>query len=90
MRFVIGDLQNESLGATAELLATETFIFVNLFAIDYAYRASYDTSKRGRRAFAKVANRHQVCHGISSEFDEMHVVNALTLLSSPWLSASSW
>jgi len=80
MRFAIGDLQNDSLGVPAELLATDPFIFVNLFAIDYAYRASYDTSKRGRRAFAKVANRHQVCHGISSDFDEMHVINALTLL----------
>ncbi|MBB3571573.1 hypothetical protein [Rhizobium sp. BK491] len=80
MRFAIGDLQNDSLGVAAELLATETFIFVNLFAIDYAYRGSYDASKRGRRAFAKVANRHQVCHGISSDFDEMHVINALTLL----------
>ena len=80
MRVAIGELQNESLGVTAELLATETFTFVNLFAIDFAYKTSYEKSTRGRRAFAKVANRHQVCHGISSDFDEMHVINALTLL----------
>ncbi|NTF08888.1 hypothetical protein G6L37_22415 [Agrobacterium rubi] len=80
MRVAIGELQAASLGTAASLLSAETFTFVNLFAIDFAYKTSYENGTRGRRVFAKVANRHEVCHGISSNFEDVHVINALTLL----------
>lgn len=65
----------------------DLFVLTLISAFDYAYAS---TPKAGsvskpesvlyRRAFKKVPNRHVVLHGLQCDYDEAHVVNALTLL----------
>ncbi|WP_162894981.1 hypothetical protein [Rhizobium terrae] len=81
MRIAMGELlTGASLGIASDILAIEQFTFVNLLAIDFAYKRTGDKSSRGSRIFAKVPNRHRVCHGIPDEYGRIHVINALTLL----------
>ncbi|WP_158704440.1 hypothetical protein [Rhizobium sp. NXC24] len=69
------------LGTAGTAMAAERFIFTNLGAIDFAYaRSNEDIRQRYRRAFAKIPNRHRVCHGVPEEYDEKHVINGLTIL----------
>ena len=74
----------ESIYAYAKI---DLFVLTSISAFDYAYAS---TPKAGaqpkpesvlyRRTFRKVPNRHVVTHGLSGDYDEAHVVNALTLL----------
>ncbi|MGO6929776.1 hypothetical protein ACCS55_34945 [Rhizobium ruizarguesonis] len=69
------------LGIARTAMAAERFIFANLGAIDFAYaRSDEDIRKKYRRAFAMVPNRHRICHGVPGEYNEKHVINALTIL----------
>lgn len=82
MRLRIADLQMDApLHAAIDMMLVEKFIFVNLAAIEFTYaRSNENPSHKFRRVFAKVANRHLVCHGFVGCYDDQHVINALTLL----------
>lgn len=81
--FVLGFLTEGSTDQTAQLMSLERFVFLHLAAADVTYaRTKAKRLTRNRRIFAKVANRHRVCHGLVSQLEPKHVINGLTLLYS--------
>ncbi|MGV2107804.1 hypothetical protein ACQZ4X_17240 [Agrobacterium vitis] len=81
MRIAIGSFLNGSpVSDATAIVEIEPFFVTNLLAIDFAYIQSYEVKRRGSLIFSKVANRHHVCHGISDQYNQTHVINGLTLL----------
>ena len=65
----------------------DLFVLTSISAFDYAYASTPKPGKHPkpethlyRRTFRKVPNRHVAAHGLPGSYDQVHVINALTLL----------
>ncbi len=78
-------LTDRSLLESLEAITMDHFIFTLMDAVDFAYLDDSDVRHRDiisryRRVFRSVPNRHHVCHGVDADSNEIHVVNAFTVL----------
>lgn len=67
-----------------EFLQQDFFLFVLLDSLDYSYLDDRNRQKspvaKYERLFKYVPNRHHALHGLSSDYEQAHAINALTLL----------
>lgn len=80
-RLLIGGTLMESVSA----MELDHFIFTLIDAVDFAYLDDSKpdqvrSMKRHGRAFRYVPNRHHVSHGTNATYEELHVINAISIL----------